>query len=63
MPREKEGYRDTIADLRARGYPAELTISQVCEVLDICYNTARKRFKFNSANRIAIADLARQICI
>ena len=33
--REKEGYRDTIEELRARGYPPTLSITEVMEITRI----------------------------
>lgn len=64
MPREKEGYRDTIEDLRARGYPPTLTITEVMEITRIKQRaTVRQHFKFNEMHQITLADFARQVCV
>ena len=41
MPREKEGYRDTIEDLRARGYPSTLSVDKVMEITGKSRNTVK----------------------
>ena len=64
MPREKEGYRDTIEDLRMRGYPSTLTVDEVMEITGIkSRNTVKKHFKFNKMHQITLADFARQVCV
>ena len=63
---EKQGYRDTIADLNER-FPDKgvLTKSDVVKYLGVDHKTVdRWGIKFNSVTkRITKADLARQICV
>lgn len=61
--REKEGYRDTIEELRARGYPSILSVDKVMEITGKSRNTVKKHFKFNSMHQITLADFARQACV
>lgn len=63
MPREKEGYRDTIEELRARGYPSTLSIGEVMEITGKSRNTVKKHFNFNKMHQITLADFARQACV
>lgn len=63
MPREKEGYRDTIEDLRSRGYPSVLSVDTVMEITGKSRNTVKKHFKFNNMHQITLADFARQACV
>jgi hypothetical protein len=64
LSREKPGYRDILADLHRR-YPDVdmLTPAQVAEVTGLTVQTVRRKFCFNAlTRRVAMADLARQIC-
>ena len=64
MPREKEGYRDTIEELN-RLFPEKgmLTRADVCRFTGRCESTVRKRFRFNRDGLLTKADLARQVCL
>lgn len=64
MSREKPGYRDILADLHRRFPDVDmLTPTQVAEVTGLTVQTVRRKFAFNRlTRRIAMADLARQIC-
>lgn len=65
MPREKPGYRDTIADLN-RIFPVQgvLSKAEVANYLGINRATlARWGIQFNEMGRVTKADLARQICL
>jgi SOS-response transcriptional repressor LexA len=62
MPREKAGYRDTIEDLRERGYPPVLTSAHIMEIMGYkSSSSVRNHFKLING-KIAVADFARQIC-
>ena len=62
MPREKAGYRDTIEDLRERGYPPMLHVSHIKEIMGY-KSEASVRNNFTLINgKISVADFARQIC-
>ena len=62
MPREKEGFRDTIEDLRLRGYPPVLTSAHIMEIMGYkSESSVRNHFRLNRG-KIAVADFARQIC-
>ena len=64
--REKEGYRDTIADLN-RIFPEKgmLSKNEVAQFLGVSVRTVeRRRLIFDrTTGRITKADLARQICV
>ena len=65
MSREKEGYRDTIAQLNEM-YPEQgmLNVNEVARFLGVTRQTAAKKIRFNqTVNRVTKADLARQICV
>ena len=66
MSREKDGFRDTIADLN-RVFPIQGTLSktEVARYLGVDRSTVNRRgIPFNAkTGRIAKADLARFICI
>lgn len=65
MPREKNGYRDTIALLNER-FPDKdmLNVAEVMEFCGISRNTAKKKIRFNSlTGKVTKADLARQVCV
>ena len=66
MSREKQGFRDTIADLN-RVYPVQGTLSktEVAQYLGVDRTTVTRRgIQFSKVTgRVTKADLARQICI
>lgn len=66
MPREKQGFRDTIAQLNEM-FPDQgmLGKNDVAKFLGVDRSTVRRRgIEFNKATgRVTKADLARQICI
>lgn len=64
MPREKMGYRDTIAELN-RLFPEKgmLTRAEVCKFTGRSDSTVRRKFTFNQDGLLTKADLARQVCI
>ena len=65
MPREKQGYRDTIALLNEM-FPDQgmLGKNEVARFMGVHRSTVyRSGIKFNSAGRITKADLARQVCV
>lgn len=65
MAREKEGYRDTIAQLEA-AFPEKgmLTKQEVAAFIGVNRHTVTNMIRFNPATgRVTKADLARQICI
>ena len=66
MPREKQGYRDTIAQLNEM-FPDQgmLNHDEVARFLGVHRSTVRKRgIRFNElTGRVTKADLARQVCI
>ena len=65
MPREKEGYRDMLSILMER-YPMLLTKKQVCEILDLSFQTVCKLIAKGKltcdAGKIPIGSLARYLC-
>ncbi len=66
MPREKAGFRDTIAQLNEM-FPDKGMLGQdeVAMFLGVTTRTVRRRgIQFNKATgRVTKADLARQVCI
>lgn len=64
MPREKDGYRDTIAMLNER-FPEKdmLNIGEVMTFTGMSRPTVKKHIQFNPAGKITKADLARQVCV
>ncbi len=66
MPREKAGFRDTIAQLNEM-FPDQGMLGQneVALFLGVSPRTVRRRgIQFNKATgRVTKADLARQVCI
>lgn len=66
MGREKQGFRDTIAQLNEM-FPDQgmLGKNEVAKFLGVDRSTVRRRgIQFNKATgRVTKADLARQICI
>ena len=66
MPREKAGFRDTIAQLNEM-FPDKGMLGQneVALFLGVSPRTVRRRgIQFNKATgRVTKADLARQVCI
>lgn len=65
MSREKDGFRDTIADLN-RVFPIQGTLSktEVARYLGVDRSTVNRRgIRFNDMGRVTKADLARQICL
>ena len=66
MGREKQGFRDTIAQLNEM-FPDQgmLGNNEVAKFLGVDRSTVRRRgIQFNKATgRVTKADLARQICI
>jgi hypothetical protein len=66
MPREKAGFRDTIAQLNEM-FPDQgmLCQEEVALFLGVTTRTVRRRgIQFNKATgRVTKADLARQVCI
>ena len=66
MPREKAGFRDTIAQLNEM-FPDKGMLGQneVALFLGVSPRTVRRRgIQFNKAtDRVTKADLARQVCI
>lgn len=66
MPREKAGFRDTVAALNEM-FPNQgmLGKGEVARFLGVDPSTVRRRgIQFNKATgRVTKADLARQICI
>lgn len=63
MPREKQGYRDTIEDLN-RVFPdvGMLSRKQVAQYMGVHMNTVYNRINFKGMPRITKSDFARQIC-
>ena len=62
MPREKEGYRDNFERVNALVPDKEcLTKADVRRITGWCYNTMRRRLKFNMFGEITKADFVRQI--
>lgn len=64
MGREKQGYRDTIAELN-RLFPEKgmLTRAEVCQFTGRSDSTVRRKYQFNKDGLLTKADLARQVCI
>ena len=66
MPREKQGYRDTIALLNEM-FPNQgmLSRTEVARFMGVDRTTVSRRgIRFNpETNRVTKADLARQICL
>lgn len=65
MSREKDGFRDTIADLN-RVFPIQGTLSKADVALYLGVNRStvlRRGIRFNDMGRVTKADLARQICL
>lgn len=66
MSREKQGYRDTIAQLNEM-FPDQgmLSKTETAMFLGVDIKTVKRRgIKFNEATgRITKADLARQVCV
>lgn len=65
MSREKDGFRDTIADLN-RVFPIQGTLSKADVALYLGVNRStvlRRGIRFNEMGRVTKADLARQICL
>lgn len=66
MSREKQGYRDTIAQLNEM-FPDQgmLNRTEAAKFLGVDIKTVKRRgIKFNEATgRITKADLARQVCV
>lgn len=66
MPREKQGYRDTIAQLNDM-YPNQgmLNKTEVARFIGVDRSTVSRRgIRFNpETGRVTKADLARQICL
>ena len=64
MPREKAGYRDTIALLNER-FPEKdvLKVVDVIAFTGMSRPTVKKHIRFNPAGKITKADLARQVCV
>ena len=66
MSREKQGYRDTIAQLNEM-FPDKgmLTKTEAAKFMGVDIKTVKRRgIKFNEATgRITKADLARQVCV
>ena len=62
MPREKECFRDNMAEINTR-IPDKmvLTKTDIKRVTGWSYNTIRRRFRFNSFGEISKADFCRQI--
>lgn len=64
MPREKEGYRANMERINALVPDKEcLTKADVGRVTGWCYNTVRKRVRFNAFGEITKADFCRQISV
>lgn len=63
MGREKEGYRDTIAELN-RMFPEKgmLTKTDVAKFMGQSISTVRRKFKFKDG-MLSKPDLARQVCL
>lgn len=64
MPREKQGYRDTIASLNEM-FPDKgmLSRSDVVKFTGRSMSTVQRKIEFNSLGLVTKADLARQVCI
>lgn len=62
MGREKEGFRDNMAELNER-LPNKLVLTKtdIRRLTGWSYNTIRRRFKFNAFGEITKADFCRQI--
>jgi len=65
MSREKEGFRDTMAQLN-EAFPDKGALSQkeAAQFLGVCRHTAARKIKFNATTGLVTkADFARQICV
>ena len=64
MGREKQGYRDTIAELN-RLFPEKgmLTKKDAAQFMGRSTKTVQRRITFNKDGLLTKADLARQVCI
>ena len=64
MSREKEGFRDTIAQLNEM-FPGKgmLTTKEVAQFMGVERHTVRRKIRFNETTGLVTkADLARQVC-
>lgn len=64
MGREKQGYRDTIAELN-RMFPDKgmLTKADTARFMGKSLTTVRRRIQFNKDGMLTKPDLARQVCL
>ena len=65
MSREKEGFRDTIAQLNEM-FPGKgmLSTNDVAQFMGVNRRTAVKKIRFNETTGLVTkADLARQVCV
>lgn len=64
MPREKQGYRDTIAALNEM-FPDKgmLTKQDVARFMGRSIRTVQRHIKFNQYGLLTKADFARQVCL
>ena len=65
MGREKQGFRDTMAQIN-EAFPEQGTLnkSEVAAFMGVSLRTVYRHIRFNDVTgRVTKADLARQICI
>ena len=65
MSREKQGYRDTLAQLNEM-FPNKgmLNKTEAAKFIGVTRETVTRKIQFNPATgRVSKADLARQVCV